>query len=70
VSSAGSRFNFDYHVTVYHTYSAYARGCGALWGMWQWLDRAPSGRIEGDMSTATTNTGDSLRTAMINRDPA
>jgi predicted dithiol-disulfide oxidoreductase (DUF899 family) len=35
---------------VYHTYSAYARGCDALWGMWQWLDRAPSGRNEGDMS--------------------
>lgn len=90
VSSAGSTFNFDYHVsftrdnvtdtavynyrampvdpgalpveghglssfarqdgTVYHTYSAYARGCDALWGMWQWLDRAPSGRNEGDMS--------------------
>ncbi|MGH3182699.1 MAG: DUF899 family protein [Streptosporangiaceae bacterium] len=35
---------------VYHTYSAYARGCDALWGMWQWLDRAPLGRNEGDMS--------------------
>lgn len=29
---------------VYHTYSAYARGLDALWGMWQWLDRAPMGR--------------------------
>ena len=29
---------------VYHTYSAYARGIDALWGMWQWLDRAPKGR--------------------------
>ena len=28
---------------VYHTYSAYARGLDALWGMWQWLDRAPKG---------------------------
>jgi predicted dithiol-disulfide oxidoreductase (DUF899 family) len=36
--------------TVYHTYSAYARGCDALWSMWQWLDRAPLGRNEGDMS--------------------
>jgi len=36
--------------TVYHTYSAYARGCDVLWGMWQWLDRAPLGRNEGDMS--------------------
>jgi predicted dithiol-disulfide oxidoreductase (DUF899 family) len=32
--------------TVYHTYSAYARGLDALWGMWQWLDRAPLGRNE------------------------
>jgi predicted dithiol-disulfide oxidoreductase (DUF899 family) len=29
---------------VYHTYSAYARGLDALWGMYQWLDRAPGGR--------------------------
>jgi len=28
---------------VYHSYSAYARGVDALWGMWQWLDRAPKG---------------------------
>ena len=35
---------------VYHTYSAYARGLDALWPMWQWLDRAPLGRNEGDMS--------------------
>lgn len=31
---------------VYHTYSAYARGLDALWGMYQWLDRAPKGRNE------------------------
>ena len=31
---------------VYHTYSAYARGLDGLWGMWQWLDRAPKGRNE------------------------
>jgi predicted dithiol-disulfide oxidoreductase (DUF899 family) len=31
---------------VYHTYSAYARGIDGLWGMYQWLDRAPSGRNE------------------------
>jgi predicted dithiol-disulfide oxidoreductase (DUF899 family) len=31
---------------VYHTYSAYARGLDALWGMYQWLDRAPHGRNE------------------------
>ena len=31
---------------VYHTYSTYARGLDALWGMYQWLDRAPKGRNE------------------------
>src|SRR4051812_12587188 len=31
---------------VYHTYSAYARGVDVLWGMYQWLDRAPKGRNE------------------------
>jgi predicted dithiol-disulfide oxidoreductase (DUF899 family) len=31
---------------VYRTYSAYARGLDALWGMYQWLDRAPKGRNE------------------------
>jgi predicted dithiol-disulfide oxidoreductase (DUF899 family) len=31
---------------VYHTYSTYARGLDALWGMYQWLDRAPNGRNE------------------------
>lgn len=31
---------------VYHTYSTYARGLDALWGMYQWLDRAPLGRNE------------------------
>ena len=29
---------------VYHTYSTYARGLDTLWGMYQWLDRAPKGR--------------------------
>ena len=29
---------------VHHTYSAYARGLDGLWGMYQWLDRAPKGR--------------------------
>jgi predicted dithiol-disulfide oxidoreductase (DUF899 family) len=33
---------------VYHTYSAYARGLDALWGMYQWLDRAPKGRNEAE----------------------
>jgi predicted dithiol-disulfide oxidoreductase (DUF899 family) len=31
---------------VYHTYSAYQRGLDVLWGMYQWLDRAPLGRNE------------------------
>jgi predicted dithiol-disulfide oxidoreductase (DUF899 family) len=33
---------------VYHTYSAYARGLDVLMGAYQWLDRAPKGRNEGD----------------------
>jgi predicted dithiol-disulfide oxidoreductase (DUF899 family) len=32
--------------TVYHTYSAYARGVDAIWGVYPWLDRAPKGRNE------------------------
>jgi predicted dithiol-disulfide oxidoreductase (DUF899 family) len=31
---------------VYHSYSSYARGVDSLWGMYQWLDRAPKGRNE------------------------
>lgn len=31
---------------LYHTYSTYARGIDPLWGMYQWLDRAPKGRNE------------------------
>ena len=31
---------------VYHTYSTYSRGLDGLWGMFQWLDRAPAGRNE------------------------
>ena len=31
---------------VYHTYSSYARGVDGIWGMYQWLDRAPKGRNE------------------------
>jgi predicted dithiol-disulfide oxidoreductase (DUF899 family) len=33
---------------VYHAYSTYARGLDSLWGAYQWLDRAPRGRNEGD----------------------
>jgi predicted dithiol-disulfide oxidoreductase (DUF899 family) len=31
---------------VYHSYSTYSRGLDGLWGMYQWLDRAPKGRNE------------------------
>jgi len=31
---------------IYHTYSTYSRGLDVLWGMYQWLDRAPNGRNE------------------------
>ena len=31
---------------VHHTYSTYSRGLDGLWGMYQWLDRAPMGRNE------------------------
>ena len=31
---------------IYHTYSTYARGLDAIWGAYQWLDRAPKGRNE------------------------
>ncbi len=31
---------------LYHTYSTYARGLDALWGIYPWLDRAPLGRNE------------------------
>ena len=31
---------------IYHTYSTFSRGLDGLWGMYQWLDRAPLGRNE------------------------
>jgi predicted dithiol-disulfide oxidoreductase (DUF899 family) len=31
---------------IYHTYSTYSRGVDGIWGMYQWLDRAPKGRNE------------------------
>ena len=31
---------------VYHAYSTFSRGLDGLWGMYQWLDRAPRGRNE------------------------
>ena len=36
---------------VHHTYSAYARGIDALWGAYQWLDRAPLGRNEAESAS-------------------
>ena len=38
---------------VYHAYSTFARGLDGLWGMYQWLDRAPMGRNE----TSNSETG-------------
>ena len=40
---------------VYHTYSAYSRGLDGLWGMYQWLDRAPLGRNEARTDDAPLN---------------
>ena len=47
---------------VYHTYSAYARGLDGLWGMYQWLDRAPLGRNESAAPT-TRSTGSAATTS-------
>jgi predicted dithiol-disulfide oxidoreductase (DUF899 family) len=41
-----SAFALEDDGVVHHTYSAYARGLDGLWGMYQWLDRAPKGRNE------------------------
>ena len=35
---------------MYHRYFRLLAGIDALWNMWQWLDRAPLGRHEGDLS--------------------
>jgi predicted dithiol-disulfide oxidoreductase (DUF899 family) len=40
---------------VYHTYSTYSRGLDGLWGMYQWLDRAPHGRNETRTDDAPLN---------------
>jgi predicted dithiol-disulfide oxidoreductase (DUF899 family) len=40
-----SAFAFEDGV-IYHTFSASARGVDTIWGMYQWLDRAPKGRNE------------------------
>ena len=39
---------------VYHAYSTYARGLDGLWGMYQWLDRAPKGATRRASGGATT----------------
>jgi predicted dithiol-disulfide oxidoreductase (DUF899 family) len=43
-----SAFAFEDGV-IFHTYSTYARGLDVLWGVYQWLDRAPKGRNEHDV---------------------
>ena len=48
---------------VYHTYSAYSRGLDGLWGMYQWLDRAPQGRNEARGPT-TRSTGSAATTSI------
>jgi predicted dithiol-disulfide oxidoreductase (DUF899 family) len=54
-SSLSGDFNFDFNVWFteeqqreggIESYSTYARGLDGLWGMYQWLDRAPKGRNE------------------------
>jgi predicted dithiol-disulfide oxidoreductase (DUF899 family) len=58
-SSAGSDFSTDFNVGFtreqqreggieynYRREGPYARGLDGLWGMYQWLDRAPRGRNE------------------------
>ena len=52
---------------VYHTYSAYARGLDGLWGMYQWLDRAPKGRNETDIWWRRHDEYDSTPRAEIRR---
>src|ERR1700754_945322 len=41
-----STFVRDEDGRVFHAYSAFARGLDVVWGMFQWLDRAPLGRNE------------------------
>jgi len=44
-----SAFYKDADGSVYHTYSAYARGLDALIGAYNWLDLAPKGRDEAQL---------------------
>ena len=48
---------------VYHTYSAYARGLDGLWGMYQWLDRAPR-----DATSRTSGSGTTMKYEPLARD--
>jgi Bacterial protein of unknown function (DUF899) len=41
-----SKLSFQYDPIRGMSDSAYARGVDSLWGMYQWLDRAPKGRNE------------------------
>src|SRR5246127_1328890 len=43
--------------TVYHSYSAFARGLDGLWGAYQWLDRAPKGPPARQRPETTPPTG-------------
>ena len=45
-ASLADLFKGRSQLLVYHTYSAFSRGLDALWGVYQWLDRAPLGRNE------------------------
>ena len=45
-----SAFYKDGDGSIYHTYSAYARGLDALNGAYHWLDRMPKGRDEDGLS--------------------
>ena len=54
---------------IYHTYSAYARGLDGLWGMYQWLDRAPRGATRpasGAAATTSTTRAERLRVGATN----
>jgi Bacterial protein of unknown function (DUF899) len=55
--------------TVYHTYSTYPPGLDSLWGMYQWLDRAPRGRNEPTASggVATTSKDKQYRDNAISK---
>jgi predicted dithiol-disulfide oxidoreductase (DUF899 family) len=53
---------------VYHTYSAYARGLDAVWGMNQWLDRRRSGATRPNRGCIATPVR-ARRTLIGNRRP-